>query len=116
MGEGDHLVAVAAEHIGLHVADGDIELLRQERAEAGRIENASHPHDSILGEPRGVVGVLHHCVERIRDDDQGGLRRLPHDLSNDGADDLHVGEQQIVAAHTGLTGYPRGDDDDVGAG
>ena len=38
------------------------------------------------------------------------------DFANDAADDSHVGEEKIVAAHAGTAGYAGGDDNEVGAG
>ena len=42
--------------------------------------------------------------------------RVRRGLLDDGADDAGVLGQQVVAAHPGLAGEARGDDDDVGAG
>jgi hypothetical protein len=42
---------VAAQDEGRDVLDRDVELLRDERPEAGRVEHAGHADDALLGKP-----------------------------------------------------------------
>src|SRR5436305_4059388 len=54
--DGDHLVAVAAEHHRLHVLHRGAGLPRDEGREARRGEDAGHTEDPLLRAPRDVLG------------------------------------------------------------
>jgi hypothetical protein len=107
---------VAAEDEGGDVFDGDVELLGDEGAEAGRVEDAGHADDALAVELRLSVGGLGHRVERVRHDDEDGVRRVGGDFADDVGHDLVVGLQEVVAAHARLARDASGDDDDVGVG
>ena len=107
---------MSAEDESGYVLDADFELLRDEGAEAGGVENASHADDTLAREVAELVGGLCHGVERVGDDDQDAVRRVLHNLADYVAHDFVVGVEQVVAAHAGLAGDSGGDDDDVGVG
>ena len=68
-----HVVAVAAERHGVHVLDGDAELLGEEVAEAGRVEHAGHADDLVLRQAGGLLQRPDHRVERVGDADDEGV-------------------------------------------
>ena len=90
--------------------------MRDETAEAGRVEHAGHAHDALLGKAGLRADEVGHDVERIADDDDDGLGRVFLHVVGHAADDLGVLEQEIVAAHAGLARQAAGDDDDIGTG
>src|SRR6185503_19591058 len=98
---GHHLVAVAAEHHGGHVLDRGAGLPGDEGREAGRVEDAGHAEDALLGTAGRALGHVTHRVERVRDDDQDRVRRGRDHLLGDLADDLLVRGHEVVAAHPG---------------
>jgi hypothetical protein len=63
-----------------------------------------------------LLQLVHHRVQRVRDDDDEGVGRLGLQVLPDVADDLEVDRKQVVARHAGLARHARGDDDDVRAG
>ncbi len=105
---------MAAEHHGGDVGHGDVELRGDEGSEAGGVEHAGHADDAVAGEAGDFERGPAHGVERIGDEDEDGIGGMFGHLGGDGADDVVVGEEQIVAAHAGLAGEAGGDDDDVG--
>ena len=104
---------MAAQHEGRHVLDRDVELARNERAEARRVEDARHADHALGCPPRPLPRELDHRVQGVRDEDQDRLLRAPDDLLHDAPDDLRVLEEEIVAGHAGLARQARGDDHDV---
>ena len=100
----------------MRAADGDPELPGDERPETRRIEHASHADDALAREAAGLHGHVAHRVERVGHDDQDGVGRDCAGLADDRSDDARVLGQQVVTAHTRLTGQAGGHDDDVGAG
>ena len=95
------------------VLDADAELLGDERPEPRRIEDAGHAEHALAREARRLQRDVAHRVERVRDDDQDRVGRLPRGLLHDGLDDAGVLGQQVVAAHARLAGQAGRDDDDV---
>jgi hypothetical protein len=112
-GQGDHVVAVPAQEQGLDVLDRAADLPRDEGAEAGDIERAGLAHDAVGREAGRLPRGVDHRVERVGDDDHDRVGRVLLDLLAHALDDLDVGLDQVVAAHAGLAGQARGDDDDV---
>ncbi len=113
-GQRHHRVAVAAEHEGGDVFDRDVELARQEIAEAGRIEHAGHADDHVLRQAGKLLQRPHHRVERVGDADDECLRRVFLQARADLLHDLEVDVEEVVAAHAGLARHAGGDDGDVG--
>ena len=58
---------------------------------------------------------MHHDIQRIRDHDEDGLRRVLHDLGHDLLHDLRVlaGQGQALMADTGLDARAGGADNDI---
>ena len=111
-----HRVAVAAEDEGMDVVDRHVELFRDERPHARRVQRARHADDALARKLRQLVDRLRHRVERIADGDDDAVGRVLYDLLGDLLHDLVVHVQQIVAAHARLARHPRRDDDDVRVG
>ena len=88
---------MAAEHPGVDAIDGDVQLHRKEGAETGCVENARHADDPLLREAADLMGALGHGVEGVGHGHEDGVGRMRHDLVDDARDDLHVGEQKVVA-------------------
>ena len=74
------------------------------------------PEHPLAREARRLQGHVDHRVERIGDDDEDRVGRVPDGLLDDGADDPGVLGQQVVAAHARLAGQAGGHDHDVRAG
>ena len=88
----------------------------EEGAEAGACRGCRPAEDALLRKAGDVLGHVAHGVERVRDDDQDGVRRAGDHLLGDGRDDALVRGHEVVAAHAGRARVAGGDDDDVGAG
>src|SRR5690606_13261098 len=127
LGEGDaahravldhrhHVVAVAAQHEGPHVAHRHAELLGHEVAEPAGVEHPGHPHHVALGAAGDLEHRVHHRVERVADHDDEGVGAGRLQVGGDVRHDLDVGVQQVVAAHARLAGDAGGDDHHVGPG
>ena len=80
-----------SEHIRLHVVDGHVELLRDEAAKAGGVEDAGHTDDTLPRELAHLESQLRHRIQRIADDDQRGVGRAAHQFLGHAPDDVHVG-------------------------
>ena len=74
------------------------------------------PRTRSRGKPEALQRDVAHRVERVRDDDQDRVGRVLRGLLDDRLDDPRVLREEVVAAHPGLAGEARRDDDDVGAG
>ena len=61
---------MTSEHVRLHIMDGDVQLQRDEGAEAGRVEDAGHPDNTLPRKFAHLEGQLCHRVQRIANDDQ----------------------------------------------
>src|SRR5205085_5565278 len=96
---------MSAEHECRDVLHADLQLLRNEGAEAGGVEHSGHADDALAGESAELVGGLRHGVKRVRDDDEDAVRRMLHHLAYDSLHDSVVSVEQIVAAHAGLARY-----------
>ncbi len=107
---------MAAEHEGRDVLHRDVELLRQEVAEARRIEHAGHADDLVGGQARELLQRPDHGVERVGDADHEGVGAMRLDALAHRLHDLEVDAEQVVAAHAGLARHAGRDDHDVGAG
>ena len=81
--DGDHLVAVAAEHDRCHVLDRRAGLPGDERLEAGGVEDPRLAEHALLREAGDVLRDVAHRVERVRDDDQDRVGALRDDLLGD---------------------------------
>ena len=75
--DGDHLIAVAAEHDGRHVLDRRAGLPGDERLQPRRVENAGLAEDALLREPGDVLRDVTHRVEWVRDDDENRVGAPP---------------------------------------
>jgi hypothetical protein len=115
LGQRDHGVAVAAQHVGLDVAHRRPQLLGDEGPEASGVEHARHADHPPPGEAAHGEGHLGHGVEGIADDDEDGLRGRRRRLPDHPAHDTGVGHHQVVARHPGLAGDPARDHHDVAA-
>ena len=93
-----------------------VQLFRDERAHARRVEHPGHADDALARKLRELVDCLRHRVERVRDRDNDAVRRVFDDLFGDLLHDLVVHVQQIVAAHPRFARHPGRHDDDVGVG
>jgi hypothetical protein len=98
------------------VLDAHAELHRDERAEAGRVEDAGHAEHALAREAGRLHRHVAHRVERVGDDDEDAVGGVAHGLLDDGSDDPCVLRHQVVAAHARLAGEARRDDHDVRAG
>ena len=105
---------MTAEDESSDIFDADFELVGDEGAEAGGVENAGHADYAFAGEAAQFVCGLGHGIERIGDDDQDAIRRVLNDFADDVFHDFVVGVQQVIAAHAGLARNSGGDDNDVG--
>ena len=108
-------VAVAAEHEGGHVLDRDVELLREEVAEARGVEHAGHADHHVDRQAGEFLQRPHHRVERVGDADDEGVGGVFADAGADLLHHLEIDLQEIVAAHARLARNAGGDDDHVGA-
>ncbi len=106
---------MAAQDESGHILDRHAELLRQEIAEPGAIQDASHADDPVRRQPGRLLHHPHHRIQRVGDGDDESLRAMGFDRRADFADDLGVDADEIVAAHAGLPRHPGGDDHHVGA-
>src|SRR4029077_4348576 len=104
-----HGVAMTAEHEAGDILDRDAELLGEEIAEARAVEHAGHADDPLRWKTRDFLHHPDHDVERVRDDDDEGLRTMLLDVLTDRGDDLGVDADEIVAAHAGLARDAGGD-------
>ena len=114
--QGHHVISVAPQNVGLDVFDRHVHFLRDKGAEAGGVEDPSHAEDALPRKSAGLVDVLHHSVQWVCDGDDDAVGRVLHHLLSDGAGDAHVGEQQVIAAHSGAASNSGGDDHDIGTG
>ena len=103
-----HGVAMASEDIRLDRVDRYVQFLGQERPEPGGVQDSGHSDHAVLGEAAHLEGPLRHGVQRVGHDDEYGVGRVFNDGLGDRGDDVHVGEQQVVAAHAGPTRYAGG--------
>ena len=69
-----HLVAVAAQHIRLHVLHGDADGGGDVVAVAGAVQNARLADDALRRQARRFERDMAHGVERVGDDDVDGVR------------------------------------------
>ena len=106
---------MAAEHEGGDVLDRNPELLGEEVAKAGAVQDAGHAHDTLRREPAGLAHDPYHDVERVGDRDHESLRAVLLDRLADRLDDAGIDPDQIVAAHPWLARNAGGDDHDIGA-
>src|SRR5688572_3411921 len=111
-----HRVAVAAEHKRRDVLNRHVQLHRDERAHARRVEHAGHADDALARELTEAVDRLRHRVERIGHRNNDAVGRMLDDLGGDVLHDLVIHVQQVVAAHAVLARHAGSDDDDVGVG
>ncbi len=108
-----HGIAMATQHKGVHVFDGDVEFLSQEQAEAGAVQHAGHADDLIGGQAASLLQDPDHSVQRVGNANDESVRAVRLDASADRAHDLGVNADQVVAAHARLTGNAGGDNDDI---
>ena len=109
------MAAVAAEHEGGDVFDGNIELIGKEIAKARGIEHAGHADHHVLGQSAGLLQRPYHGVERIGDADDERVRCIFLQAGADLIHHLEIDAEQVVTAHAGLARHAGGDDADVGA-
>ena len=114
--ERHHGVAVAAQHEGRHVLDGDIEFLGEEVAEARGVQHAGHADDPLGRQAAILLQRPDHHVERVGDADDEGIGGILLDARTDRGHDLEVDAEQVVTAHAGLPRHTGGHDADIGAG
>ena len=107
---------MAAQHQGVHVLDGDPELLGEKEAETRGVEHACHPDHAGLVEAGDLLHGVDHGIERIADDDDEGAGALLAQVGGDVAHDLDVDAEEVLAAHPRLARYAGGDDHHFGAG
>src|SRR5215208_6423229 len=111
----DHGVPVTSEDEREDVAHGDAELVGDERAVAGRVEDSGHADHPLAGEATRLHRHVAHRVERVGDDDEDRLRRVPDDLLGNAPHDVLVRLEQVVAAHPRFAGAAARYDDHVRA-
>ena len=104
---------MAAEYESGDVLDGNVELIGQEMAETGGIENPGHAHHLVVGQAAFLAHDPDHGVEGVGDDDDEGLGAVFLDAPGDRGDDPGIDADQIIAAHARLAGHTGGDDDHV---
>jgi hypothetical protein len=63
--DGDHVVAVAAEHHRPNVLDAHARLAREEELEASAVEDARHADDVALRRADDALVLVDHRVERV---------------------------------------------------
>src|SRR5258708_37461680 len=97
------------QYIGLHVAHGYIQLLRNKRAEACSIQHTGHAYHAITWETANVVSKLSHRIQRIGDHDDDAIWRAADDLPGYLRNNLLVLLDEVIAAHAGLARKARGD-------
>jgi hypothetical protein len=112
--QGNHGIPMAAKHKSDDVRCGDIERLRYESAEAGGVEYAGHAHHTALRKAAGVVRNVAHGVKRVGDHEQDCVRRVLHCLFHGCLDDVVIGPQQVIAAHSRLARKTGGENHDIG--
>ena len=110
-----HCIAMPAQNKGRHIAHGHAEFQAQEMAEAGRVEHASHTDHAVCRQARILLQRPDHCIQRVGDADDEGVRRVLPDAFADRLHHFQVDAQQIVAAHPRLARHACGDDADIGA-
>ncbi len=106
---------MTAEDEGGHIFHRDVEFLREEIAQAGRVEHAGHADNHRRRQPGELLQRPYHRIERVGDADDECVARV---FADAGADLLHHFEidlEKIVAAHAGLARHARGHHDHVGA-
>ena len=115
-GKRNHGIAMSAEDEGGYVFDADFKFKRDKSAEACRVKNSGHADYALAGKATDLICGLRHGVQRVRDDDKDGVRRMMNDLADHVVHNFVVGIQKIIAAHARLARDSSGDDDDVGVG
>ena len=100
--QGNHGIAVSAQHKRGHVFHRNIQFARDKGAEARRVQNAGHADHAIAREATLLVRRLRHRIQRIRNDDQNAVRRILNRLADHVAHDLVIGVEQVVATHPRL--------------
>ena len=115
-GQGHHGVAVAAQEQRLNILRRYLERFSQECAVTGRIQDAGHAeYPGAIQAGYLVSGVGHH-VQGVGNNDDDRIPGMLQDGFGDRIDDLGVGGDQIVAAHTRFAGYAGCDHHDVRTG
>lgn len=84
--------------------------------EARGIENSGHTHHAIFGKARHFLHNVNHRIQRVRDDDDEGVRRVGFDALGHLLYDFGVRADQVVPGHARLPRNTGRDDDDVRAG
>src|SRR3984957_931627 len=111
-----HFVAVSAEDKACHILGRHVEFLREEIAEACRIQYARHPHNFLGRQATAFLQRPHHGIEGIGDADNESVLRVLPDPRTDRVHNLEIDAEQVVAAHSGFAGNAGSDDGHVGAG
>ena len=107
---------MSAQHKGVDILHRHRQLLGNEGPEPCRIQNASHADHPIPGKAGDSIGRLHHGIQRVADHDQDALGGVLDHLLGDPLDDFIVLHQEVVSAHSRLSGKAGGNDDDVRVG
>ena len=107
---------MAAKNKGVDVFHRHTEFQRQEVTEAGRVQNAGHADNFVMGQAGEFAQRPDHGVQRVGDADHKRVGCVGFDALANGFHHFQVDAQQIVAAHAGFAGHTCGDDADISAG
>ncbi len=97
---------MATKHECSDIFDRHVEFFRQEVAETGAVQNASHADNLVCWQTGELLQSPDHRIKRVGDADDESFRRIFLDACADLFHDLQVDTQKIVAAHAGLRGTP----------
>ena len=107
---------MTAQYERVHVFHADFAFHRDKRAHASGIKHSRHSEDAILRETADLERGLRHGIQRICHHNDDAVRRMLHDLLDDGLDHVVISLQQVVPTHPRLAGKSRGDHDYVTSG
>ena len=109
-----HGIAVPAHYVAVDVLHAHTYFHRHESAHTGRIQDARLANDAVARQSGLLQGKIGHRVQRVGQDDVKRIRGIFQCFGSGCANDICVGAQQVIAAHTRFAWQACGDDDDVG--
>lgn len=113
--DGDHGVSVLAKDEGFDVGGSDLEVVGEEGAEAGGVEDGAKTEDLGDGDEAGLDGEVGEDVDRVADDEDGGGRfELDvFEVFEDAFKESDVPVDEVEAGLIGFAAESGGDDDAV---
>src|SRR6266567_5530013 len=107
---------MTAKHVGLNVAHGDSQLLRDKCTETRCIKDAGHTNHALSREAADVKCKLRHCIQRVGDHNHDTIRRVLDDVLSYLCHDLLVFLDQVIPGHPRFARETRSNYNDSRAG